>query len=96
MPLPQEGDTVRAALREHGERRSRLAHGGAQTEMNTTKLIAHWSMGPDGCDVGARFRATDDIGAAIADRQQEPQPTIATTSFSIKGANEDEWQPLDA
>jgi hypothetical protein len=53
-------------------------------------------MGPESRDVGARFRATDDIGAAIADGEPEPEPTMGTSSLSIKGANEDEWQPLDA
>jgi hypothetical protein len=63
--------------------------------MNTTKLIAHWTMSGDRSDVDGRFRATDDIGAVIADNQATPEPTAATSSFLIKGANEDSWQPLD-
>ncbi len=76
-------------------RRSRLAHCGAQTGMNTTKLISQWTMSGEGRDVGGRFRATDDIGALIADDQPTPEPTAATSSFLIKGANEGSWQPLD-
>lgn len=64
--------------------------------MNTTKLIAHWTMSGEGRDVGVRFRATDDIGALIADNQPTPEPTAATSSFLIKGANEGSWQSLDA
>ena len=64
--------------------------------MNTTKLIAQWTMSGEGRDVGGRFRATDDIGAAVADNQPMPEPTATARSFLIKGANEDSWQPLDA
>ena len=63
--------------------------------MNTTKLIAHWTMSGEGRDVGDRFRATDDIGAAIADNEPMPEPTAAASSFLIKGANEDTWQSVD-
>jgi hypothetical protein len=52
-------------------------------------------MSGEGRDVGGRFRATDDIGAVIADNQPTPEPTAAASSFLIKGANEDSWQPLD-
>ena len=60
--------------------------------MNTTKLISHWTM--SGAEVGGRFRAIDDIGAAIADNRVAPEPTPATTSFSIRGSDEEGWQPL--
>jgi len=52
-------------------------------------------MSGEGRDVAGRFRATDDIGAVIADNQPTPEPTAATSSFLIKGANEESWQPLD-
>jgi len=78
----------------HNGRRSRLACG-AQTEMNTTKLIAHWTMSGTRYDVDGHFRATGDIDAAIADNQPTPEPTAAASSFLIKGANEASWQPLD-
>jgi hypothetical protein len=63
--------------------------------MNTTKLIAQWTMRGEGRDVGSRFRTTDDIGAVIADNQPTPEPTAAARSFLIKGAHEESWQPLD-
>ena len=64
--------------------------------MNTTKLIAQWTMSGDGRDVGGRFRATDDIGAVITGNKPTPEPTkAAASSFLIKGANEDSWRTLD-
>jgi len=47
-------------------------------------------------DVEGCFRATDDIGAVIADNKTSPAPTTAaTSSFLIKGADQDSWQPLE-
>jgi hypothetical protein len=63
--------------------------------MNTTKLIAHWTMGGEDRDVGSRFRATDDIGAVLAAKKPTPEPMPAASSFLIKGTNEDSWQALD-
>jgi hypothetical protein len=63
--------------------------------MNTTKLIAQWTMSGARRDVNGRFRATDDIGAVIADNQPTPEPTVAASSFLIKGADEGSWQPLE-
>jgi hypothetical protein len=63
--------------------------------MNTTKLIAHWSMSGEGPDIGESFRATDDVVAVIADDKPTPEPTAAASSFLIKGASEDSWQPFD-
>jgi len=63
--------------------------------MNTTKLIAQWTMNRTRRDVDGHFRATDDIGAVIADNQSTPEPTAATSSFLIKGADDDSWQSLD-
>jgi len=65
------------------------------TGMNTTKLIAQWTMSGARRDVDGRFRATDDIGAVIADNQPTPEHTAAASSFLIKGADEDSWQPLE-
>lgn len=64
--------------------------------MNTTKLISQWSMSGARRDVAGRFRATDDIGAVIADNQPTPEPTATTSSFFIKGTDEEGWQPLGA
>jgi hypothetical protein len=63
--------------------------------MNTTKLIGHWTMDGDRREVVGRFRAIDDIGAAIADSQPTPEPTAAPNSFLIKGADEGSWEPLE-
>jgi len=63
--------------------------------MNTTKLIAEWTMNGARLDVDGRFRATDDIGAVIADNEPTPEPTAAASSFLIRGTNEDSWQTLD-
>ena len=79
----------------HNGRRSRLAHRGAQTGMNTTKLIAQWTMNGTRSNVDGHFRATDDIGAVIADNQPTPEPTATTSSFLIKGADEHSSQPLE-
>ena len=46
-------------------------------------------------DVDGHFRSTDDIGAAIADNQPTPEPTAAASSFLIKGADGESWQPLE-
>ena len=79
----------------HKGRRSRLAPCGAQTAMNTTKLIAQWTMSGESCDVGGRFRAIDHIGAAITENQPTPEPTAAASSLLVKGADEDSWQLLE-
>jgi hypothetical protein len=79
----------------HKGRRSRLAHCGAATGMNTTKLISHWSMSGALHDVDGRFRAIDDIGAAIEGNQPAPEPTApARPSFLIKASDDEGWQPL--
>ena len=69
---------------------------GGADGMNTTKLIALWTMSGEGRDIGGRFRATDDIRAVIADKHATPEPTAAAGSFLIKGTNEDNWSTLDA
>jgi hypothetical protein len=64
--------------------------------MNTTDLIAQWTMSGARHDVDGLFRATDDIGAVIADNQPTPEPSAtATSSFLIKGTDQDSWQPLE-
>ena len=78
---------------EQGEEMSPRSLRGA-TGMNTTKLIAHWTMNGAHRDVDGHFRATDDIGAVIADNQPTPEPTAAGSSFLIKASDEEGWQPL--
>ena len=79
----------------HTGRRNASLATGAQPKMNTTKLITHWTMSGAHRDVDGHFRATDDIGAVIADNQPTPEPTAAASSFFIKGADGDSWQPLE-
>jgi len=86
---------VRWIVANNEERRVASHTCGAQPGMNTTKLIAHWTMSGDGPDAGGRFQATDDIGAALAHDQPTLEPTATPRSFLIKGANEESWQPLD-
>jgi hypothetical protein len=62
--------------------------------MNTTKLIAQWTMSGADRAVG-HFRATDDIAAVIAGNKPTPESPTAASSFLIKGTNEDSWQTLD-
>ena len=68
----------------------------AHLGMNTTKLIAHWTMGGEVRDVGGCFRGIDDIAAVIAGSQLTPAPTAAASSFLIKEASEDSWKTLEA
>ena len=72
----------------------RSLRGGA-TGMNTTKLIAHWTMSGEDRDVTSRFGATADIGAVIAGNKSTPEPTVAASSFLIKGTNEESWRTID-
>jgi hypothetical protein len=55
--------------------------------MNTTELIAQWTMNGARRDVDGRFRV-------IADKQATPEPTAAAGAFLIKGADQDSWQAL--
>ena len=63
--------------------------------MNTTKLIAQWTMGGEDREISSRFRATADMGAAFAGDESTPEPPAAASSFLIKGTNEESWQTLD-
>ena len=59
--------------------------------MNTTKLIAQWTMNGARLDADGRFRPTADSGAVLTDNE----PTTAARSLLIKGADGDGWQPLE-
>jgi hypothetical protein len=63
--------------------------------MNTTQLIAHWTMQGAGRDIDGRFRTTDDIRAVLAvhhDAQQDAVPT----PLQVRGADEEDWTSLRA
>ncbi len=40
--------------------------------MNTTELIAHWTMQGAGRDINGRFRKTDDIRTILGDQRDAP------------------------
>ena len=86
---------MRWTRRNNGEEKSSRAPRGDATGMNTTKLIAQWTMSGEERDVGSRFRATDDIRAVIAGNKPTPEPTATASSFLIKGTNEERWETLD-
>ena len=79
----------------HKGRRRGLAYCGVPTEMNTTKLIAEWTMNGTRYDIDSHSRATDGIGAATVENQPTHEQAATTSSFLIKGTNEDSWKPLD-
>jgi hypothetical protein len=54
--------------------------------MNTTELIAQWSMSGARRDADGRFRV-------IAEKQATPEPKPPAGSFLMKGAD-GSWQPL--
>ena len=63
--------------------------------MNTTKLIAQWTMGGARSMTTVAFERPLTFGAVIAENQPAPEPAAAASSFLIKGANEDSWQRLE-
>jgi hypothetical protein len=54
--------------------------------MNTTKLIAQWTMSGARRDADGRFRV-------IAKKEATPEPKPAAGSFLFRGAD-GSWQPL--
>lgn len=61
--------------------------------MNTTGLIAHWSMGGAREDLSGQFRSGSDLEGLPS--SPEPDRTEAPASpFLVKRPDEDEWQPL--
>ena len=63
--------------------------------MNTTELIAHWTMQGAGHDINGRFRKTDDIRAILGDQRDAP-PAAVPTTLRVRGSDEDDWTPLGA
>lgn len=77
----------------HGEEELPRALRGT-SGMNTTKLIALWTMEGASLDVGGCFRAADDIGIALASDDSTSKGAVAG-SFFIKGADGDKWHSLE-
>jgi hypothetical protein len=61
--------------------------------MNTTTLIAEWSMRGARHDVAGRFRAIDDIRTLLAG-SDKAEPIPASLSVLVKPAGEEDWRPL--
>jgi len=61
--------------------------------MNTTTLIAEWTMSGARGDVAARFRSTDDIRTLLA-REPNTAPAQSTGSLLVKSADGEDWRPL--
>jgi hypothetical protein len=64
--------------------------------MNTTRLIAHWSMEGARLDLDGRFHSTVDILDAVA--ASEPtiaaEPSVGSDPLLVKRAGDEDWQPL--
>jgi hypothetical protein len=63
--------------------------------MNTTKLIAQWTMRGPGREVGGGLQAAGDIRDLIAGNKPTPRPGAVASSFLIKEASEGGWRALD-
>ena len=61
--------------------------------MNTTQLIAHWSMHGAGREIDGRFRKTDDIRKVLA-AHQPPPGSGARATLHVRGADEEDWTAL--
>jgi len=61
--------------------------------MNTTELIAHWTMEGAERGIDGRFRKTDDILTIMGAHQDEPE-VAAPAALRVRGADEEDWTPL--
>ena len=66
------------------------------TGLNTTELIAHWTMEGATPDFGGLFRSTADVLAGAAeDSEPAPAPAPGTPdAFRMRRSDEEEWKPL--
>lgn len=69
--------------------------------MNTTSLIAQWSMEGARRDLAGRFRSSVDILAAVSARTSKLErtpapPSVDLTPLFLKQADGEDWQPLVA
>jgi hypothetical protein len=61
--------------------------------MNTTTLIAEWSMSGARRDIAERFRTIDDIRALLS-RGDTAEPPAAHVSLLVKSSDDHDWRPL--
>ena len=64
-----------------------------EAQMNTTGLIAHWSMSGARDDVGGRFRSVSQL-EEIAEAPEEDLVEAALTPLLLRRPDEAEWRPL--
>jgi hypothetical protein len=63
--------------------------------MNTTRLIAHWSMSGAREDVSEQFRSVTELEETPS--PSEPDPVEApVVPLLVRRPDEDEWEPLVA
>ena len=79
--MTPQGDSVRC-----GKKLERFG-------MNTTQLIAHWTMQGAGHDIDGRFRKTDDIRTVLAAHHDAPQDAVPAP-LQVRGADEEDWTSL--
>ena len=63
--------------------------------MNTTKLIAHWTMRGAARDIDGRFRTTDDIREILVG-DRDARAAAASMPLQVRRADEEDWVPLGA
>jgi hypothetical protein len=68
------------------------ADGGAQ--MNTTGLIAHWSMSGAREDLCEQFRSVSELEETPSSPERDRVEAPAASSLHVRRPDEDEWQPL--
>ena len=61
--------------------------------MNTTGLIAHWTMSGARRDKSGQFRAFEDVQRLLSGGLPEGQPQ-GSAPFRVRGADAEEWRPL--
>jgi len=62
--------------------------------MNTTQLIAHWTMQGAGHDVEERFRNADDVLRAVTAHHDPPVSAAEAAPLHVRGADEEDWALL--
>jgi hypothetical protein len=63
--------------------------------MNTTRLIAHWSMSGARQDLSDQFRSVTELEETPSSPESEPVEA-PVTPLLVRRPDEDEWEPLVA